>query len=339
MLSAFTRHRHHPFPPLIFGERGAQVEYGFNGMVDRFAHLTPNCDYDTRIQTGFFYKGNVVDVDGIVINQTLYGHMRAISPVNDHNILIPLQGVHNGIFRSRKLTAQGDQGYFIPANDRFFFETNLEGLAGSLIVKYDLGRMNGVLHAMSAGQLSLPAEDEVRHLALTSGNVNFKRMFIKLFSQIDDFEGDTELLRMSGFDDAFYRLLAMTLFPDFFLKRHLSTDEEKSARRSELMCVFDRYVEEHLDSPMTLSELEAVLGVSARSLQYACLKRHGCSPREYIRDRKLDLAFKRLRDRSESVKIANLAAELGFSSQSQFSKFFRQKFGILPSQVRSGSVT
>lgn len=244
-------------PPLIFGENTARVGRGFHGMVDQFAHLTPDCDYDSKARSGFFYKGNVIDVGGVVINQTYYGHMLAVSSVKDHNILIPLQGTHNGLWRGSPLVAQGDQGYFIPANDRFQFETNLDGVAGSLIIKYELERLNHVLMAMTAGQLRLPTEDRVRHLPLKVGRVHFKRLFLSLLAQIDHCVGDVALLKQVGFDDAFYRLLAMTVFPAHFLSDTLTGDEQNATTRYDLMRVFERYVEERLDQPLVLSALEA----------------------------------------------------------------------------------
>lgn len=330
---ASLRDRIPTLPKLIFGDHLARTEQGFHGMVDRFSHLTPGCDYDSKARPGFFYKGNVIEVGDVVINQTYYSHMLAVSSVKDHNILIPLAGVHHGLWRGQAIEAQGEQGYFIPANDRFQFETNLDGLAGSLIIKYDLGHLNRVLLAMTGGQLSLPSDDQVRPMPLKAGTVHFKQMFLKLLSQIDDCAGDAALLQLTGFDDAFYRLLALTLFPAHFLNPALSKGEQQATRGHDLMRMFERYVDAHIDKALTMSELEASLGVTARALQYACLKRHGCSPRTYIRNRKLQLAHERLSNRREPIKIASLAFELGFSSQSQFSKYFRERFGLLPSAL------
>lgn len=322
-------------PRLIFGDRHVRTERGFHGMVDRFSHLTPDCDYDSKARSGFVYKGNVLDVNGVVINQTYYGHMLAVSSVKDHNILIPLAGAHHGIWRGEKMVATGDQGFFIPANPRFQFETNQEGVAGSLIIKYELPRLNRVVMAMSGGTLSLPSEDRVRPLALKSGQINFRKLFIHWLEQVDACAGDTELLKLSGFDDSFYRLLALTVYPQYFLSSTLSAAEQSATRGHDLMHAFELHVEAHLDKPLCMSELEALLGVTARALQYACMKRHGCSPKTYIRHRKLDRAYDILSRRHETVKLAHLAFELGFSSQSQFSKYFRERFGVLPSEVKA----
>ncbi|WP_193494356.1 helix-turn-helix domain-containing protein [Nitrincola alkalisediminis] len=56
------------------------------------------------------------------------------------------------------------------------------------------------------------------------------------------------------------------------------------------------------------------------------------SPREYIRLRKLEHAYY-LITRSSQLNITELALKLGFSSPSQFSKFFRKQYGVLPSEL------
>ena len=321
-------------PALIFGERHSALMQGFHGLVDRFSHLTPDCDYDTKSRSGLYYKGNVIDVNGVVVNQTYYSHMLAVSSVKEHNILIPLAGVHNGIWRGSRLKAARDQAFFIPANDRFQFETEVDEIAGSLIVKYDLNRLNAVIRAMTGDEHCVVREENVRNLPLTYGSLDFKKLFIGLFSQIDGFDGNLELLKLNGFDDQFYRLLSMALRPDYFLSKDIADNKScRSIHKSEVMAVFERYVEEHIDQAIVLSELEAIIGVTARALQYACMRRHGCSPRVYIRNRKLEAAYDRLYRAGGTIKLSDLAFELGFSSHSQFSKFFRERFGLLPSQV------
>lgn len=333
------KHDSHPsaesaaFPPLLFGEGQAHIKTGFHGMVDQFAHLTPGCDYDSKAKNGFRYKGNVLDIDGLVVNQNYYSHMLAVSAVRSHNLLIPLAGTHYGLFQGSQLTAHHEQGFFIPANDRFQFETGVTEIAGSLIITFDLERLNLVMQTMTGNVQDKVCEMRVRHLPLRQGTVNFKQLFLALFAQVDGLGGDLELLRLNAFTDQFYRLLALSLRPEYFLNRELTDSERRAIRASRVMTAFERYIDDHIEQPITLSELEAVLGVTARALQYACLKRHGCTPRAFIRNKILERAYARLMQQNAPVKLATLAFELGFSSQSQFAKFFRERFGVLPSEL------
>lgn len=323
-------------PMMLFGEQTAVRGNNFYAMADAFSHLTPQCDYDTQLKNQFFSKSNVIDINGVVINQTYYSHMVAVSPVKDHNILIPLAGVHQGVFRGRPVKALGEQGFFIPANDRFEFETSLNQISGSLIIKYDIERLNRVLGAMTGGVLNAVTEDSVREMALRVGRIDFKRQLFALMQQIDAMGCDVDLLKLAGVDDQFYRLLAMMVRPHYFVSHEAAQQEIKKARNSSVMTLFERYVQTHIDQPIYLSELEAVLGIGARALQLACQKKHGCSPKQYIRQCKLQLAYTQLLNSSEPIKIAHLAAELGFSSQSLFSRYFKESFGLLPSEVNKG---
>ncbi|WP_006788850.1 helix-turn-helix domain-containing protein [Thiorhodospira sibirica] len=149
-----------------------------------------------------------------------------------------------------------------------------------------------------------------------------------MIQQIDAFAGDAALLQAAGFNDQVYRLLAMALQPEVFLKQ----TDYLAAQRVDTLAAFERYVEEHLQKPVALTEIERMLGVSARALQYACLKRHGCSPMAYIRNRKLDYSYQYLLQSQNDINLAKLSAELYFSIQSKFSRYFRERYGVLPSE-------
>lgn len=322
-----------PVPPLLFGERDARTVRGFDLLAEQFAHLIPQCTYASRQRDDFVYKGSVIELDGVSINHAIYSHLIAVAPVNKTNILIPTSGAYDVLWRGSTLTATGDRGFFIPRNDRLRMEGAVEGVAGCLIIAFDENRLDKVLRAMSANQVHLQESGDVRTLPLIRGRVDFRRLFIALTRQIDGYGGDTALLRLAGFDDQIYRLLAMALRPEYFLRDGTPARAIGQRSRNRAIDLFERYVEENIDQPIALSEVEALLGTGARALQYACLKRHGCSPRVYIRNRKIERAHERIRHATQPLQLARLAFELGFSSQSQFSRYFRERFGVLPSQL------
>jgi AraC-like DNA-binding protein len=53
-----------------------------------------------------------------------------------------------------------------------------------------------------------------------------------------------------------------------------------------------------------------------------------------IRDRRLDRAYHRLRDKGQSGSLTEMAYELGFTSSGQFSRAFKNRFGISPREVK-----
>lgn len=316
---------------LIFGEKEAPIITGFYGMIDQFCHLTPECDYESKQKSGFLHKGNVFSINSITINQNYYSHFQASSPVKQHNILIPLAGHHFGIFNGSKVVATQNQGFFIPENKQFFFETDLEAIAGSLIISYDIHRLNNTIEIMTGSSQYTIQESSVKEIPLAYKTVHFKKLLMVLLSQIDNFNANKDLLALSGFDDQFYRLLTLLLCKEHFLKEEVCDSHDK---KKSIIHKFQQFIDENIEKPFHLSDLESHLGVTSRTLQYHCTQHLGLSPRAYIRLRKLEHAY-HLMTRSSHLNITELALKLGFSSPSQFSKFFRQQYGVLPSELNN----
>jgi AraC-like DNA-binding protein len=93
------------------------------------------------------------------------------------------------------------------------------------------------------------------------------------------------------------------------------------------------YVEAHVTEDISAEQLAAVARVSVRSL-YGLFERHvGLSPRDYLRQRKLErvhLALKCPTTRS----VTEVALDHGFLHLGRFSDEYRKRFGELPSQTR-----
>ncbi len=211
-----------------------------------------------------------------------------------------------------------------------------ECLAINLCISFDLNRLNRVSLAMQGGEGLPVTPTHLSTVKLQHGPINLRQLFQQLIQKIDALDANPALLAASGFDDQVYRSLVMALQPKVFLKEYVAETDGLAAQRISALSAFERYVEEYLLSPLSLTEMEIMLGISARALQYACLKRHGCSPMTYIRNRKLDYAYQQLLHRQGSTKLADLAAELYFSSQSRFTRYFRERFGIKPSELLAG---
>lgn len=98
------------------------------------------------------------------------------------------------------------------------------------------------------------------------------------------------------------------------------------------------YIDAHLDRTVSLGDLLAVAGASARTLQTRFLRHHGTSPMGYLRDRRLDRARAAIL-RRPAARITDIAAECGFTHLGRFAEHYRDRFGESPSQTqRSGRV-
>ena len=92
----------------------------------------------------------------------------------------------------------------------------------------------------------------------------------------------------------------------------------------------------HPNKEVNMNELASRVGLS-RSRFYDLFQHStGRSPRAYLDMLCIASAISKLS--SGSGKIADVSAELGFSAQSNFTRFFQQQVGIPPSEYRRASV-
>lgn len=137
-----------------------------------------------------------------------------------------------------------------------------------------------------------------------------------------------------GLEDVILRSAAVLLHPE--LAREEPTDllryRDQDGRRS-----FDAlidYIRANLDQPLRLSDLEAQSHYSRRALQYAFRQRLNSSPKRWIREQRLSLAREELRRGGQQLPIRAVALRCGYLHFGQFSRDFKARFGLSPSQFR-----
>jgi AraC family transcriptional regulator len=103
-----------------------------------------------------------------------------------------------------------------------------------------------------------------------------------------------------------------------------------SSRRLKLIL---EYIEDALNQPISLRELAALAGISARHFERAFRQSTGCSPHAFVMERRLQRARDLLINLPE-LPIEQIALRLGFSSSSHFSSAFRRRTGLAPTDFR-----
>jgi AraC-like DNA-binding protein len=96
------------------------------------------------------------------------------------------------------------------------------------------------------------------------------------------------------------------------------------------------YIEDRGDAAVTVSEVAAALGVSARSLQVAFKGCFGVSPLQYLLARRLGFAQREIAaglSGQHKSAITEAALAHGFDHLSRFAGHYRRLFGELPSQT------
>lgn len=137
-----------------------------------------------------------------------------------------------------------------------------------------------------------------------------------------------------GLDDVLLRSAAALLHPELLQEEpaDLLRYRDLEGRRS-----FDElidYIRAHLDQPLRLSDLEAQSNYSRRALQYDFRERLNTTPKQWIREQRLAFALVMLLRDGDTPSIRAVALRCGYLQVAHFSRNFKARYGINPSQVR-----
>lgn len=94
----------------------------------------------------------------------------------------------------------------------------------------------------------------------------------------------------------------------------------------------ENYIMSRIHAPVSVSEIANYLNIDRSHLSRIFKKEKGISPKQYISALKLDIAAQNLKKSEITVKEAALS--IGYTNQAEFSKAFKKRFGILPSEWR-----
>lgn len=130
--------------------------------------------------------------------------------------------------------------------------------------------------------------------------------------------------------DAFVRNILDRIL--LLLHRALDGNENTPSQSTSLPYPEMKIIEERFRQQLTASEVASAIGYSTNYFGKLFCRRYGLTFQEYLLERRLQWAYSVLR--ASSVSIAEIAYESGFNSQSYFTRQFRRKYGMSPTQVR-----
>jgi len=117
--------------------------------------------------------------------------------------------------------------------------------------------------------------------------------------------------------------------PSLFLDASTSSSNRKYARR--LLDRVCQYIQAHINQPINLTDLERISCMSRRKLHYAFLKRHNCTPMQWVRAERLTLIHNQLNRGIPGDKVTTIALDCGFNKPTAFAAYYNKRFGELPS--------
>lgn len=321
-------------PQLVFGDHHAEK---FNNAADfgaTFDRHSPRLRSISGLGPQGEFKSKFTSV---VINQTkmmAFSHSSVYfekTEEQDCEIWIPLMGEHqhnnhHGSFR----LAEGENILFDQSHDKSVKSTK----GSSVVVNIDLPRLNDTINAMNGTPPDTDhhlGDDGSTVLPLFMCGISFNQIFLNIFNQIDQLNGQPNALSISGIDEIVYRTLVLMMNKNLLEDHHIN-DRKDYGVRTEIRRLCD-YLKAHLEDQINLTTMEKISGLSSRSLQYGFRKYFGCRPCEWLRNERLNLAKIKLASSNDNMNITTLVYDLGFPSASLFSKYYKEKFGEKPSET------
>jgi AraC family transcriptional regulator len=122
------------------------------------------------------------------------------------------------------------------------------------------------------------------------------------------------------------------------LLRHYSevaqivTSENRSLTHIQLQEAID-YIHTHLDRDLSLFQIAKVINISPTYFASLFKRATGTSPHQYVIQQRVEQAKVMLS--KTDMAIADIALQVGFSSQSHLTQQFKRLTGVTPRQVRS----
>jgi len=111
----------------------------------------------------------------------------------------------------------------------------------------------------------------------------------------------------------------------------IETSAATRARR-DVALRFDALLQTQPERSFRMVEIFSALGVSAQTLRLSCEEQIGMGPVEYVRRRRMQLAYRALRHRSpDMATVSAIARRHGFRDLGRFAASFRALYGELPS--------
>jgi AraC-like DNA-binding protein len=204
--------------------------------------------------------------------------------------------------------------------------------AATVVVSLNRGRLVATAQTMAGRDSKAALGHQFDHpstISLGFEKLSFDAVFRGLFTQIDLYADQPEMLGLSGIDDSFYRTLAVALDPQAFVCQAEARRLPRDQRRLTRVC---EYVMANLDSPITLTDLERIGHMSRKTLHNAFLATYRLAPMQWVREQRLLKARGLLL--ASSMTVTEVLFASGFTHASQFAALYARRFGELPSVTR-----
>ena len=320
-------------PPLLFGERTASIVRSVNQLQDIVAGVRGWRSTYTALgdKSAFASKTAAITINGTKLTNVVVTAMHTqVEAEQSSTLFVPISGVENRSLVNGKIVS------FTPGHTAAFAPEGQYSGKGEqrsiLMVDINKQRLRDTWSAMTGKSASLPGDlSAPMSVSLCAGQLKFDQMLRHICALADQLSTAPVLLNRSGLDDVLYRTLATMFTPGELLEG----EPEYGINEKTGFNALRDFLMNHINEPITLTDLECFSGLSARTIQYLFARRAGMSPMAWLKRQRLVKARQLLQQPGAVQSITALAFDLCFSSPSRFATEYRLQFGCLPSEDTS----
>lgn len=296
------------------------------------ANLRPNkVDFSESARPDFMH--NKVAFNSISFNSIRYGsevHIEAPPTEDVYLALLTLDG--SGVFQQGKTVFKSQPGDIYIINPLFPLAISLSENFKQLTIQLD-----GKCLQRHVSQLAgYAVKDPLIFQPVSRDEGNREQGFKPLIKTICENINSPGSAMLHKQVAANLEETLISLFVSEFPNNYSETLREEwrfpvpySVRRAQ------QYIQQNISETVSMEQLAAVSGVSARALQKAFKNTLGVSPLAYTRKVRLDVARRRLIAASdEGASVTEIAYSCGFGHLSKFAQYYKAQFGENPLETK-----
>jgi AraC-like DNA-binding protein len=282
---------------------------------------------------GFFHRSGVVHVGGVAVSCSRHSPLEiGFDDGAIATLTLPLAGEARVGTDGQTLRLQGGPMAAYLPGAAFTAST---GTFEEVMICLDRGRL-----AATASILEGTARDPRRHLPrfesalVVDGSPSGRQAELLRHLHLALRMLDAPLLGPVGglaapqLEDLLYRLVAALVCPDVVRGIDASVSDPRPDRPFDELL---EWIQAHLHTPITATELSRRSAYSLRNLQYLFQRRFGCSPMQWVKRQRLEAVHRDLQRAQPGETVAVIAHRHGFGQLSSFSASFHRHYGIPPS--------
>lgn len=217
-------------------------------------------------------------------------------------------------------------GVLPPGSD---FEAHYGAGYQQLVLQFDEAALRRRAEAITGSPL--PAELGVAFMQGESQRARLQSVAIaRAMAQVLSLEGAATGITATELANALAGAFLLENVPAFAARIAGPPREASPAKTRQL----EDYIQQNWNQAISVEEIAAACGVSARSVFAQFRKHRGLSPLVYQRNLRLDHARRMLLSPDNSLSVIDVATACGFASFGHFARRYRDRFGELPSTTR-----